>query len=215
VQELDTVELLRKWHQGDRKALDRLVERDLPWIEARVRYRLGPHLRAKAETADFVQDTLAEVLAYAPRFVLASRAQFRALVARILENVLRDQNDRFRACRRALHRERPLPPDTQLALDAPRDPVTRPSEAAQEREWEGWVRLALELLDPPDRDLIILKQWDALSFVEIGNALGVSEDAARMRYHRALARLAGEIQALRSGKLSGRSGPEANGDNHG
>jgi RNA polymerase sigma-70 factor, ECF subfamily len=207
--EADTKELLEMWHAGDRGALDRLLERDLPWIQARVSRRLGAALRARAETGDFVGEAVAEVLAYAPRFLLENRAQFRALLARIAENVIRDQHDRFRALRRALSRERPLPPDTRLELDGARGTVTRPSEAAGEREWEAWVRLGLELIEPDERHLIVLKQWDGLSFAEIAKGLGSSEDAARMRYHRAVARLAGQIQELRAGRVPGAAEIEA------
>jgi len=199
-EEFSTTQLLRKWQEGDRAALDSLLVRDLPWIQERVRRRLGPLLRARAETDDFVQEAVAEVLRYAPRFTISDRSHFRALLARIVENVLRDQHDRFRAYRRALHRERPLPPDTELSLDAPRGSVERPSEAAERSEWEAWVRLALELVDPEDRLAILMRNWDGLSFVEMGKRLEISEDAARMRFHRALARLAEEVHRLRSGR---------------
>ena len=199
--ESETVQLLRKWHEGDRAALDSLLERDLPWIQARVRRRLGPLLRARAETDDFVQDAVAEVLSYTPRFLLSNRAQFRALLARIVENHLRDQHDRFSAYRRALHLERPLPSDTRLHLDQPRAPVARPSEVAERREWEAWVRLGLEALETEDRRIIVQRNWDGLSFADIARELGVSEDAARMRFHRSLARLTAAVNDLRAGKL--------------
>jgi RNA polymerase sigma-70 factor (ECF subfamily) len=200
--EPDTVQLLRRWHGGDRKALDALLERDLPWIRERVRRRLGPLLKAKGETEDFVQDAVLEVLRYAPPFVLGDRAQFRALLARIAENVLRDRHDRYAALRRALHRERPLPAGADLDLGPPCDSSLRPSRMAERGEWERWVRLGLELLDPDERELVLLREWDGLRFPEIGARLGVSEDAARMRFHRALAHLADRILRLRSGRVA-------------
>lgn len=73
---------------------------------------------------------------------------------------------------------------------------------AERGEWERWVRLGLELLDPDERELVLLREWDGLRFPEIGARLGVSEDAARMRFHRALAHLADRILRLRSGRVA-------------
>ncbi len=197
----DTAQLLERWHAGDRTALDILLERDLPWIREQVRRRLGPLLRARAETDDFLDEAVADVLRYAPRFLICDRGQFRALLARIVENTLRDESDRWCACRRALHRERPLPEDSALGLHAAAGAPPRPSEVVQAREWEGWVRLGIELLESDDRQVILMRNWDDLSFAEIAARLGVSEDAARMKFHRAVARLAAQVTDLRAGRV--------------
>ena len=197
----DTVELLRKWHQGDSEALEALVERDLPWIHSHVRRRLGALLKAKAETQDFVQEVIVEFLKYGPRFLVSNRRHFRALLARIAENVLRGQYDRFTAQRRQLHRERPLPGDSVIDLDGSLDAVQRPSQVAEELEWQALVRFALELLQSEDRDLIVMREWEGCSFAEIGSRLDIKEDAARMRFHRALARLAECVQRVREGRI--------------
>ncbi len=193
--------LLLRWHAGDRAALDVLIERDLPWIRERVARRLGPLLRARGTADDYVQQALVEVLSFAPRFVMEDHSQFRALLARIIENVLRDQNDWYRRKRRNLHQERPLPSDSVLMLDRPRDSVTRPSENAVRDEQQAYTRLALELLEPEDRKLVLLREWDGLEFASVGNELGISADAARMRFRRAIARLARKVEELMSGRL--------------
>lgn len=200
-EDLRTEVLLQRWHAGERRALDELIGRDLEWIRARVRARLGNALRLRGETQDYVHDALIEVLRYGPRFVTANRAQFRSLLARIVENVLRDKNDHHAAQRRDLARERPLPTDSVLQLCGGSSPVTRPSEAAMRAEREAWVRLALELLEPDDRKVILLRQHDGLSFAEVGARLGVSENTARMRFQRALPRLAHRAESLAQGGL--------------
>ena len=40
-----TQDLLLRWRDGDRGALDTLLVRDLPWIRGRIGRRLGDHLR--------------------------------------------------------------------------------------------------------------------------------------------------------------------------
>jgi RNA polymerase sigma-70 factor (ECF subfamily) len=189
-------DLLRGWHAGVPGALEALIRLELPWIREHVHHRLGDLLRARGETADYVHDALVEVLRYAPRFVTADRARFRSLLARIIENVLRDRHDWYTAKRRALCRERPLPSGSVLDLDLRHDSVTRPSQEAVRHEREAMVRLALELLDPDDRKVILLRQWDELPFAEIAAQTGFTEDAARMRFRRALPKLAEKVAEL-------------------
>ena len=99
-----TSELLQSWHGGERGALNALLERDLPWIHNRVQQRLGPALRGKADSVDIVQDAMVEVLRYAPRFVVDSQARFRGLMAKIVENVLRDERGARSETRREIQR---------------------------------------------------------------------------------------------------------------
>ncbi len=96
----DTRLLLQQWHAGEQAAIDRLVARDLPWIRDFVRQRLGPLLRARGETMDYVQAAAMDVLRYTPRFLTENRHHFRSLVARIVENHLRDAHDFHTAARR-------------------------------------------------------------------------------------------------------------------
>jgi RNA polymerase sigma factor (sigma-70 family) len=199
----DTKLLLARWHEGDAAALHALVQAHLSWIEARVRLRLGPMLRARAETADFVQEAVIDVLQYGPRFVVSDPDQFRGLLARIVENTLRDRVEHFAAKKRDAARERALPSDTVLALDPPRQECARPSEAASARESAALLELALCLLDPGDREVIVLRQKDDLAFAEIGRRLGIAEDAARFRFHRALPRLARCMEQLQRGEVDG------------
>lgn len=197
----DTRVLLEKWHAGDRAAIDALVARDLPWIRDYVHGRLGALLRARGETMDYVQDAVIGLLGYVPRFLTNDRARFRALVARIVENHLRDAHDFHSAEKRAPARERELPPDSVLDLDGGGKAVTQPGSAVARNEQDAWVRLALELLEPEDRKILMLRQWHELDFAEIGRRMGLSQDAARMRFQRALPKLALQLKALRSGAL--------------
>ena len=200
----ETVELLQRWHSGDRDALALLLQRDLPWIRAHVSRRLGPLLRAKGETVDYVQDAFLETLQYGPRFVVEDVAQFRALVARIVENTLRDQHDWHDAQRRGGGggaRVDPLPSNSVLQLDPRMRSVTRPDVAAEQNELKAWMRLALELLEPDDRRVILLREFEGLGFAEIGERLGIGETGARMRFTRAIPRLADKVKQLQAGQL--------------
>lgn len=193
-----TRDLLKRWHGGDAEALDELLTANLEWIRSHVRRRLGDRLREKAETDDFVQESVVEMLRYGPRFVVDTQEQFRSLLGRIAENVLRGRARWFQRQRRRMSAERPLPASNVLDL---RISVTTPSRELQRKERQAWMRLALELVSAADREVLLAREWENRPFAEIGADLGIDENAARMRFNRALARLARTARSLRAGDL--------------
>ncbi len=163
------------------------------------RARLGPKLRAYDETHDQVQEAVIDVLTSGPRFEVAHQDRFRALLGRIVENNLHDRNRWLQRERRDIARNRPLASDTVLHLDPPAWSVTRPSQLAERQERqqaEAWGRLAIELLEPRDRDVLWMRDFDEMTFEEIGSHFGVSANAARMRHRKALPRLAYKVRDL-------------------
>lgn len=197
----ETALFLRQWHDGNQDALGALLERHMPWVKDQVRRHMTALLRRKGETVDYVQDAMYQFLRFAPRFDVANEAHFRAILLTIARNALHNRYDWFTARRREIARENPLPSDTILSLDPPKEAVKTPSISAEEHEREAWVRFGMEFLEAEDRELLVLHKWDDLSFVEIGKQLGISADAARMRHNRAVRRLGDKIWALRSGNL--------------
>ncbi len=198
---VDTIGLLQRWHEGDREALDEILVRDLSWIHKQVHFKLGDRIRSKEETVDIVQDAVIDFLQYGPRFLISDKDQFRGLVAQIVANTIRDKNDWYKAKRRALDREKPLPSDTVINLDAAGRKADGPKTLAQKNEREALIRLALELIDPDDRQVIVLRQLEDRSFPEIGEQLGIDANTVRMRFNRAMPRLAKRLDELRSGTL--------------
>lgn len=194
-----TRDLLVRLHGGDREALETLLLQHLPWIEAQVRNRLGPVVRQDGETLDFVQEAMLDALRSGPRFVVESPDRFRALLLRIVENNVLDRVRYLQREQRDRRRHRGAASDSVLQLDEPVRSVTDPGDAASRNERVAWLQLALELLEPEDREAIRLREWDGLSFAEVGERLGVSEEAARKRYTRALPKLAQKVDALRRG----------------
>lgn len=195
--ETRTAVLLQRFHEGELDALSTLLARHLPWIREEVHRQLGPALRRKAETEDFVQDAALNVLRYAPRFVIHDDQHFRALLARIVLNVVKDRNKWFTARRRRMAAERPLPPDSVMDLSHARGASPTPSHAASTAEREAFIRLGIELLGEEDREVIVLREWDRKAFGEIASELGIASDAARMRYARAVRRLGDVVTSLR------------------
>ena len=203
LREPQTSQHLKSWHQGESKSLEALLESHLPWIRERVRKRMGPLLRAKGESVDYVQDVVVEFLRYGPRFVLHEEAQFRSLLCKIVENSLRNKHRWFVAARRTVAREKPLPSTTVLSLDRAVVSEKTPSISADRHEREAWVRLAMELLPPEDQEILGLRNWQKFTFNEIGERIGIDAHAATMRYHRAVRRLASIVGDIRKQGISG------------
>lgn len=197
----ETARLLAVWHEGDSSALDRLLELHLPWLREHVERRLGPALRARGDTGDYLQDVCLDFLRDGPRFQVRDALQFRRLMARVIENTLRDRNDWFRAKRRDLGRQQPMPSGSAVSLDPTFATSETPSRVATRDELRHWVRLALELLEPEDRKVIVAREYDDRSFVDIGRELGMTDAAVRMRWVRAVGRLAEVLRQLRAGEI--------------
>jgi len=204
-----TRDLLDRWHAGDPAALPALVEAHLPWLRQHVERRLGAFLRQREDPEDYLQTAVLEFLRDGPRFIVRDATQFRALLARVVENTLRDRVDWYRAKRRDLAKHAPLPSESVLPLDPALATSATPSRAAAAGEMREWVRLALELLDDDDKRLVVAREFDQRSFVDLGVEMGMTENAVRMRWVRAVARLADTMRALRRGDVPERFGESA------
>ncbi|MFT4841806.1 MAG: RNA polymerase sigma factor (sigma-70 family) [Planctomycetota bacterium] len=194
----ETVVLLRRWHQGDELALQELMSRDLPWVKELVTHRMGAELRGRADVDDVVQCALLAVFQHGPRFDIEDSEHYRAVLIRIVENTIRKMIRDGRRQKRWSGREEPLPSGSVVVLTAG---VTQPVSAADRNERRAWLQLAMELLEPAEREIVLGRQWLGLTFKELGDQSGISEEAARKRFDRSVARLAQLVQRLRSGKI--------------
>jgi len=66
---------------------------------------------------------------------------------------------------------------------------TSPSRAAAQADLLGLVQNAIEQMDPIDREVLVLRHFEDLTNSEVAEALGIEQDAASVRYIRALRRL--------------------------
>lgn len=181
-----------------------LVQQEQQFVAEQVRRRLGALLRRQHDTQDIVQQTMLHALRSAPRFLVSDRDHLRGLLVRMVENTLRLAGRHSQRQKRDVRREQPRsasPTGTVLDLDAAAT-VTDPGAAAAREDLRAWVRLALELLDVDDREVIERRDYGEQSFAEIARELGEAEDTVRMRYRRALPKLAAAMTKLRQGRIA-------------
>lgn len=171
---------------GDAAALEELLVRYGPRALGIVRIRMGERVRAAFESADLVQEALADALAALPRFEMRGESSFIRWLAVIVEHRIRGRLDHLDAAKRSGLRE--------VSLEGlPGPPATSapsPSAWAGAREERTAVEEAVAELPERYRELIALRDYAGASWEEVARETGASSPAAaRMAHARALTRL--------------------------
>ena len=78
------------------------------------------------------------------------------------------------------------------------DPKARTDAKAHRREAADLLQQAMDMLDPDDRSLLVMREIDALSYDEIAEIFGVPKGTIKSRLHRARADLARALSTLMS-----------------
>lgn len=195
-----TLELLDRWHSGDQGALVPLIERHAPWLRRFVSRQMTDKMRRFDTSEDVVQSILFNLLRYTPPFRPENERQFRALIARVVRNRMCELHDSSTRLVRDPDRTESFPSSPSRigagsALGGP------PDRVAAEQEERGFVLLALQLIEPDARRVIVLREFESRSFLEIAAFLSIGEEAARSRHRRALHELKSQVERLKSGQL--------------
>ncbi|HEU0030875.1 MAG TPA: sigma-70 family RNA polymerase sigma factor [Kofleriaceae bacterium] len=164
--ELDDL-TLRRAQQGERAALDRLVERYHPMVHALV-WRMAC-ARGETHVADLVQDAMVRVLQSLHRFDLAGPARLSTWMLTIATRVVLDD------------RRRAPPPDARLEPAACIDPAV----AVADRELGVAIARAVLALPEPQRIAFVLREYHDLDYSEIAEALEVDVGTIKSRLSRA------------------------------
>jgi RNA polymerase sigma-70 factor (ECF subfamily) len=166
--EIDEKLLVQAYQAGDERAFDQIVRTQYNALYAHALRRLSQHEAAE----DAVQDTLLRAYRALPN--LDGDLALRAWLHRILTNVCHDEGNRRRRQQGLVEKVAALPEETAD------DPI-------EEAVLHDTVRIMSEALqDLPDayREALVLRYVDGLSFREVAEATGVTEENARARVHR-------------------------------
>jgi RNA polymerase sigma-70 factor (ECF subfamily) len=174
-----TIELVVKARDGDRLAVEALLERCVPQLRRWAHGRLPAAARGSLDTGDLVQETVLHVLrrldTFEPRHVGAMQAYLRQSVI----NRIRDE------IRKIGRHPAPANVSEDLASE-----ITSPLEAAVQAEAYQHYRDALAELGARDREMIVARVEAQWTTAEISRRFGLrTADAARMAVGRALKRL--------------------------
>jgi RNA polymerase sigma-70 factor (ECF subfamily) len=187
----ETRALLEGIGRGDARALESLLERYRPELRDFVEYHFDPRLRARVDPSDVVQETQIELVRRMDDFLAARPMPFRLwLRKKAMERLLNLRRDHLTRARRSVAREEALPDRSSLLLARPLlAPGPSPSQHLQARELAERVSRAVARLSDTDREVLVLRHTEDLSFEEIGCLLDIEPAAARKRFGRALIRL--------------------------
>ncbi|MDX2036944.1 MAG: sigma-70 family RNA polymerase sigma factor [Isosphaeraceae bacterium] len=209
----DDAALVERAGSGDPSARRLLFDRHRARLESMIDRRMDARLRGRLDAADVVQETLIEADRRFDRFVAETDPRavpfflwLRTLAQQKLVDLTRFH---LNAGVREAGREAG---SLSVAGDSSSEGLaafllgrlTSPSQAAVRAEVQDRVRSALEILDPIDREILMLRHFEQLSNAEIAECLGLTPAGASNRYVRALKRMKALIEAG-SGGDEGRS----------
>jgi RNA polymerase sigma-70 factor (ECF subfamily) len=191
-------ELLRAARSGSLKARGELLMGYRLYLLRIADRELGGPLRAKACALDMVQETFQDAHRDFDQFEGETAEELRGWLRRILRHNLSNFVRRYQATgKRRLASEVPM---TREYVDGRLTPFFVPEETVPRSvlraERVAAVRQALERLPEKDRQVVRWRCDEDRSFAEIGRLLCGSEDAARMRFNRAVQRLRGDLAPL-------------------
>lgn len=188
-------QLLEAARGGSVEALGQLMDHCRRYLLAVARRELPEELRSKASPSDLVQDSLTEGVRQFVQFNGSTADDLRVWLTAILYNKLGNFRQSYGRAKRWWGRELPL--SGQLDPESPEidlaDHLPSPSSIVTRREQAALLQQALERLPEAYRLVVRWRNWERLSFVEIGRRLDRTEDAARMIWARAIDRLGQEL----------------------
>jgi len=191
----DAVILIQAARAGSREALGNALETYRNYLLLIAERELGDDLRAKGGASDLVQEAFLEAHKDFARFQGETEADLRSWLRTLLLNRLSKFARRYRQTqKRGIGSEVPLDANQERGAGLAGDEPT-PSKMLMAGEHAQAVQLALERLPKDQREVILLRYQEQLTFEEVGRRMDRSADAARKLWWRALVRLQEELES--------------------
>lgn len=164
-------QIISRFHQGETEAFGELYDLYSKQIFAFVVYRVNNRQAAE----DLTSDIFMKALQAMPQFD-EIKASFRTWVYTIARNRIIDY-----------YRTNKTTDTLEVAMTFESD--SRAQQELEARERRELLAQLLERLSPPQRDLVIMRVWDGLSYKEIATITGEAEVNLKMQFSRALKKL--------------------------
>lgn len=182
---LQLAELVPLVAAGDPRAWHTLHERYSGWMRQAIHRRLGRSSRRRFDTDDVVQSTFVDALQGFGSFEFRGEASFKAWLKKILVGTYVNMLQRESA-----RGHDGSPTDRLDGFPEPPDGSSdRPSEILSRLEMQQRLVDAMATLPDEDHHVLVLRQFEGLTWREVGEGLGCHEDTARTRFYRAFDRL--------------------------
>lgn len=191
---IDDAEVRRLFGQlraGDRAALDQLLAGHRAYLMNVIDLRMDPKLRARIDPSDVVQEAQLEAACRIQEYLEREPMPFHVWLRKTAyERLLRLRRQHVEADCRSVAKEVPLP-DSSSAMLAKKvlSPMPAPSQQAIDQELARRVRRAMAALPEADREVLLMRSFEALTNEETAQCLGLEPAAASKRYGRAILKL--------------------------
>lgn len=191
----DTDELLQRACQGDRSAMERLLEQNRDRLRRMVAVRMDPRINSRVDPSDVVQEAF---IVAADRFSEYARTRplpFYPWLRQIAwERLIAMHHRHVGAQKRSVLQEEPpvmvLPDESVMKLaDRLAAGGTSPSGKLIREEMRLRVRQALDELPVTYREVMVMRHLEQLRIDEMAAVLGIDQAAVKMRCFRAAKRL--------------------------
>jgi RNA polymerase sigma-70 factor (ECF subfamily) len=187
----ETARLLMRIDAGDRAAFDQLFERHRDTLRRAVQLRLDPQLKARLDASDIVQEAHMEAFRRLDDYLRRRPMPFSLWLRKTAqEQVYNHRRAHLHTARRSVRREHAIPDQSSMMIAAPF--IVRgssPSQRMATREQRRLVSEAVGELADLDREILLMRNVEGLAHMEIAQVLGLTHDAVRKRYGRALLKL--------------------------
>src|SRR5262249_13986615 len=155
------------------------------------RVQIGRRLRGKAGGSDVVQDAFLGAHRDFGQFRGETEREFLAWLRQVLASALANFIRHYQGTkRRDVRMERQLAAELEqssMALDRALVAANSgPARQAEKREQAALLAEALHRLSEDDRELLVLRHLEGLSFAEVARRMGRTVDSVKKRWPRAL-----------------------------
>ena len=188
-----TSRLLDAAAQGDRRAVNQLIESHRNYLRKVIDLRMDDALRVRVDPSDVVQETQLVASQRFDDFLKRRPTSFRIWLRRkALEQLVDLRRRHVLAEKRSVRREYTLSNYSSMAIA--RSLMDRPaSEQAYRQELAKQVRDAIATMNDIDREVLLLRHVEELSNGEAAEVMQVDPATASQRYGRALRRLRDDL----------------------
>jgi RNA polymerase sigma factor (sigma-70 family) len=183
-------EVISALQTGSPDAMSKVLEKVHPDLCRAAEYQIGPQLRATLEPADAVQEAEGKLVRDIRSFRGGTWRAFREWALAILTNTVRAVARRGKNERGGVSLD--WVNEEGVRLD-PASSSTSPTGRARRNELRKVVLAAIERLPERERQVVIWRQFQELTFREIGAKLGVSDPMAHKVWTKALEMLRAEL----------------------
>ena len=171
--------LFKRARDGNRAALNELLNRYRLRLERWVASQLGPRLRSRVDVEDILQMTLEHAWRDMPNFVPRGHRELFAWFRRIALHRILDESEKWRTKKRDTARESELKRSVSAAYESL-------GRRIHETEAHAALMMAIASLSEEHREVIRLIRLEGLSYDEAAEIIGISRSATSVRLVRAM-----------------------------